>query len=716
MMRSKRKLLWQVLLRVLPVAATVLIAVWYGASTLLDIQVRQGLLEKFKREAQFGAETIGSRLDTVQAALHAFAENDLVLNGLVDVEDRESYIPVYFRSLKMPGATNAQISMTDYRGRIIAANKPKATLDDLTWLEPVMRGEEYIDIASDALAMAVPILYQGNPEGAIVLQFGREGVADRLSFASPTGIYSVIKDDTVLHTSNPAFSRASIGKDGDFDGKWISQRHPVPGYPGLTVVVGQHTALAFQTNRDVNEVMLAMIALALLVLGGGIAFTAYLATNPLSRFRDKIHAIASASDLDHQVEEAGSAEFNDLAFEFNTMLNRLRQTVVSNERLAEENNIRRATEIALRDSEQRHITIIQGLPQPIYICRSGDMVFANTAFRELFGERSAGEVFAEAEFTPDNGAQTDASGSDTFPMIPPENSILRAEFKYDKFDGDEPRWFENITRTIHWDGQAAIEGILIEITERKRIEKIKDEFVSVVSHELRTPLTAMIGALALASNGGMGEIPEKAGNMVKLARKNAERLVELVNDILDLDKIATGRMTINFERLSLIEIAKENLSEVMYFASRPEVTFVLETDIDSAWIKADRQRLGQILINLLSNAAKFSPSGSTVVLRITRQAQAARIAVIDNGPGIAPAMHEKIFTKFFQIDGSDARAVQGTGLGLSISQALAERHASRIFIESDLGRGANFYFDLPLLDSGASTGGDRVPPPIADVA
>lgn len=716
MMRPKRKLLWQVLLRVLPVATAILIAVWYGASTLLDEKVRQDIVEDLQREAQFGAETIGSRLEAARSTLEAISSNDLVLNGLVDVEDRVSYIPVYFRSLKMPGSAESLVAMTDYRGRLIAANKADAVIADTRWIGPVMKGEDYIHFDVDTLTMALPIIFQGNPEGAVVLQYTHEGVADRLSFASPSGAYAVIQGDSVLHTSNAAFGHASIHANDSPSNEWIFERYPVPGYPDLEVLVGMQTAVAFVTIFEVEEIMLVMIALALLVLVGGIVFTAYLATQPLSRFRSKIHAIADACDLDYQVQETGSAEFQDLALEFNTMLNRLRTTVVSHDRLAEENKIRRTTEIALRDSERRHISIIQGLPQPIYIYRDGEMVFANTAYRELFGDRSAAEVFAAADFGTDAPPNCNLPQSDGRASLP-EADLYRNEFRYDSGNGDEPRWFENITRTIHWDGHAAIEGILVEISERKRIEKIKDEFVSVVSHELRTPLTAMIGALGLASSGDMGELPEKAGSMVKLACRNAERLDGLVNDILDLDKIAAGRMTVHFENVELIALVNEILSESKSYAEQPEISFVLETGIDSVQVCADRQRLSQILINLLSNASKFSPASGVVTLRINKQAQAARIEVIDKGPGIASAMHEKIFAKFFQIDGSDSRSIQGTGLGLSISQALAERHDSKIHIDSELGRGANFYFDLPLLNPDAACNerkADLIP--VADVA
>lgn len=707
MRRSKSKLLTQVLLRVLPIAATILVAVWYGASSLLSEKVREELAEGLTREAQFGAETISSKLETVHSIMAAIASNDLVLNGLVDVEDRASYIPVYFRSLKMPGAAEALIAMTDYRGRIIASNTPGATIADMTWLAPVMRGEDYFDIRNDRLIMAVPIIYQGYPEGAIFLEYSNRGVADRLSIASVSGIYSVIKNKTVLHASSQPFGLASVD---DTAGKWISARSHVPDHPELTVVVGQKAELALRTIGEIDDMMLELIAAALMVLGGGIVFAAYLATKPLSRFRDEIHEIAGASDLDYKVEGSGSAEFQDLALEFNTMLNRLRTTVVSNDRLAEENKIRRATETALRDSERRHITIVQGLPQPIYIYRDGEMVFANTAFQELFGDRTAVEVLTAVGFTPDEQSPAGSEQSEDDAAVLTNDSgkgIQRNEFRYDGSENSEPRWFENITRTIHWDGRAAIEGIFVEITERKRVEKVKDEFVSVVSHELRTPLTAMIGALGLASSGGMGELPEKAGGMVKLARRNAERLVGLVNDILDLDKIAAGEMTIHLEEMELISFVRETIAEIESYGEQKSVSFVVETEVDQIQVNGDRQRLGQILMNLLSNAEKFSPLQGRVTLRILALPEATRIEVSDNGPGIAVAMHEKIFNKFFQVDGSDTRAIQGTGLGLSISQALAERHGSTIAVRSELGNGATFYFDLPLLKTASPAGGQN---------
>lgn len=236
-----------------------------------------------------------------------------------------------------------------------------------------------------------------------------------------------------------------------------------------------------------------------------------------------------------------------------------------------------------------------------------------------------------------------------------------------------------------------------DVTERERNMELKSEFVSIVSHELRTPLTSLVGALGLISQGCVGNLPQEAQPLIAIAHNNAERLAALVNDILDVQKIEAGRLDFHFEPLEIVAITRQAICETEPYGAEYGVHFRIEEDVGQAWVSADPLRLMQVLTNLISNAAKFSPRNAVVVIRLHRIDGRICLSVCDCGQGIAPNMHQKIFGKFAQVDSSDTRANKGTGLGLSISKSIIENHGSDISVESEPGAGATFSFDLPEL-------------------
>ena len=239
-------------------------------------------------------------------------------------------------------------------------------------------------------------------------------------------------------------------------------------------------------------------------------------------------------------------------------------------------------------------------------------------------------------------------------------------------------------------------AIVRDITERKRIERMKNEFVSTVSHELRTPLTSIAGALGLVQGGVLGELSPQARQMIEIAHKNSERLGNLINDLLDMEKLMAGKMAFDLQVQPLMPLVEQALADNRPYAEARGVHFELGRRADEACVRADTLRLQQVLANLLSNAVKFSPAGCTVDVRVQADGERVRVAVEDCGPGIPETFRARIFEKFSQADASDARQKGGTGLGLAISRELVERMGGRIGFESVEGAGATFYFDLPL--------------------
>lgn len=244
------------------------------------------------------------------------------------------------------------------------------------------------------------------------------------------------------------------------------------------------------------------------------------------------------------------------------------------------------------------------------------------------------------------------------------------------------------------DGRHVV-AVVRDITERRRVEEMKDAFVSTVSHELRTPLTSIAGSLGLLSGGAAGPLPERAQKLVGIAHANSQRLVRLINDILDVEKLEAGKLVLQLASVDLREIAARSIEGVRGYADGLDVALTL-ADGESVPVRGDEDRLIQVVTNLLSNAAKFSPRGGEVKVVVDPETRIARLSVIDQGPGIPEAFRSRIFQKFAQADSTDTRAKGGTGLGLAIAREIAERHGGRLWFESAEGEGAAFHLDLPL--------------------
>jgi PAS domain S-box-containing protein len=237
---------------------------------------------------------------------------------------------------------------------------------------------------------------------------------------------------------------------------------------------------------------------------------------------------------------------------------------------------------------------------------------------------------------------------------------------------------------------------LRDVTERKQVERAKQEFVSTVSHELRTPLTAIAGSLGILETGALGALSERAARMVYIARASSERLVALINDLLDIEKIGSGQVEFASDPVDLGDVATRAVRDLTGYASDRSITLERLADAGPAPLRGDFDRLVQVATNLISNAVKFSPENSVVSVGVRVLASTAVLSVTDRGAGVPEEFRSRIFTKFAQADSSDTRARGGTGLGLAISREIAERHGGTVDFEDASGGGSTFRLELPL--------------------
>jgi PAS domain S-box-containing protein len=246
-----------------------------------------------------------------------------------------------------------------------------------------------------------------------------------------------------------------------------------------------------------------------------------------------------------------------------------------------------------------------------------------------------------------------------------------------------------------------------DITQRRQMDRMKSEFISTVSHELRTPLTSIRGALGLIVSGALGPLTKQVESMLRIAHTNGERLVRIINDILDIEKIESGRLELSMRRVLLAPFLKQALEANEPYGAKFNVCFVLQPVAEGAEVLADHDRLMQIMANLMSNAAKFSPVGGQVLVRTVESDAHVRIEVEDRGTGIPEEFRPRIFEKFAQADASSSRRVEGTGLGLSITRQLVGGMGGSIGFTTEIGQGTTFYFELRRPTGGA---------PLADLA
>lgn len=259
------------------------------------------------------------------------------------------------------------------------------------------------------------------------------------------------------------------------------------------------------------------------------------------------------------------------------------------------------------------------------------------------------------------------------------------------------RWVHELARMVPVSDnpEKILIGSVQDVTERMQLQQLKNEFISTVSHELRTPLTSIKGALGLLSSGTLGSVPETMEKLLQVAQSNSERLSQLIDDLLDIEKLVAGKMPFAFCAVNVRAELEQVVRNLQPYANQYRVQLQLDEIPATLHINADKLRLQQVLTNLLSNAIKFSDKNSTVTLKASRLSDYGRIEIHDTGIGIAPEFQPRIFERFAQADGSSSRQSGGTGLGLAICKELVEQMGGSIGFDSVVNRGSVFYFSLP---------------------
>jgi len=483
-------------------------------------------------------------------------------------------------------------------------------------------------------------------------------------------------------------------------------------YPGLgwTVLVRQAVSDAYAPALSLRERALwSGIALAVLVSVAGVLMARYI-TRPLGQLVRDAGRIRRGDSIELDSADSTYLEVERLSDTLNVLVSDLVRGRAELQGLnatlearveARTAELERAL-VAVQASEQRVGAIIEVAQDAFLgVDLRGLVTDWNSAAERMFGwKRSEVLGWPMPELiVPPRFRQSTVRAIEQFRAT--GHSVLlerRAERIVINRQGDE--FPIEMTAALAGGGDGVFFAVFLrDISGRKKVERMKSEFVSTVSHELRTPLTSIRASLSMLAEGMAGELAPDVAQLVNLANDSSERLVRMVNDVLDLQKIEAGGMQFERHPQQLLPVAEHALDAMQGYAAQHGVRLQLECDAPARALAAaiDRDRLVQVLTNLLSNAVKFSPRDGMVTLALAEYGEWARLSVRDQGAGIPAEFQARVFQRFAQADGADTRQKGGTGLGLSITKSLVEEHGGRIGFETAAGKGTTFIVDLPLV-------------------
>ncbi|MFK3737714.1 sensor histidine kinase [Massilia sp. TN1-12] len=486
----------------------------------------------------------------------------------------------------------------------------------------------------------------------------------------------------------------------------LSRSKGYDDYPGLgwTVLVRQKVSTAFVPIDLLRQYALASgIGLALLFSVAG-AVVARMITRPLKRLARSARTLQEGSAKASVIEggASGYEEVRELADSLNHLVQDLIRRSAELEllnatlerRVGERTNELAAALAQVQANEQRIHTIIDTAQDAfIGVDLDGRIVDWNTQARAMFGWSRGEAIGKPVALTVPERYRFSVEKSLARFAETGELGLLGQRVERIVSDRNGNEIPVELTLGLVASGTRPFFSIFLhDISLRKKVERMKDEFIATASHELRTPLTSMRVSLSLLAQGTVATLEPEVQELVDIAHRHCERLVRLVNDMLDVQKIEAGGLKLDKRREAVLPLVQEAVAAMRGFGQERHIALECECPGGCAELETelDRDRLLQVLTNLLSNAIKFSPTDSRVVVRIERLPEILRISVIDHGSGIPDTFRERIFQRFAQ-----AGSAGGSGLGLSICKGIVEEHGGSLWFTSVEGKGTSFHVDLP---------------------
>jgi signal transduction histidine kinase len=684
-------LIFKVLLPILPVAVLILVGVTYASSHFARQTVLEQVGTRLKRDALQARVSVGRQIQTVVQAAEALASNDLVINGIVDFEGRAQYLETFFQSLRIPGQPGARITLTDYRGRVLAQNRRRTLIDyrDNPGVRAAMRGVTDRHLDSDGIRISAPVMYFDNPEGVVIIEYDAAQTARLMLPASEADLTVIIgAGDVVLSSSDPdAVPLHQSFKPLD-DATWIHVRYPVPAFIGLSVLEANETKSALKPISELTQSMIGMGLLGLCALVGSVFLTAYRATQPLTRMTSSIQEIGARQDLSRRVDLADTAELHHLGNSFNLMLEQLCHTTTSRDYVdGVLNSLSDAVLVVDREG------IILDTNQAA-IARLGECI-GKPIGRYL--DASPGQRTDMNRLAPDAGP-TAAAWSDT--VRESTDLLVTVTALQENLDTEADRIYlvadvghlKEIERDLNRKTQ-----------ELTRSNAELERFASIASHDLQEPLRKIRAFGERLQARSADHLPPRDQNYLNRMLEAAGRMQHLIEDLLNFSRVAHSMRA--FESVDLDQVARDVVSDL---ESRITETGGAVDIGPLGNIEADPTQMRQLLQNLIGNALKFHREdvAPRVVVRateirghqprpsnVTAPGSLCVLTVQDNGIGFQEKYLHKIFEVFQRLHGRGD--YEGTGIGLAICRRIAEHHGGSIDASSVEGQGTCFTIVLP---------------------
>lgn len=682
------RLLTHVLLHVLPATILVLLGISMAESYLMRQTVEEEVHQRLRQQATQVATAISVKVQALVDAAAGVAANDLVVNGLIDFEERLNYIPVYFQRLRLPGPSDTLVSLTDYRGRTLASNAPSRSYESEPWIETVMAGSRLNRFDRNGMILAFPVEISGRPEGIVVVELDPDALSRLLSVPVLVGAMAVTSSDgAVLFSSDQAFipdRDVARSGAGEFGSQWVAEEAHVPFAPELRFVAGELRTEAFGPVTHINHLTVLAVVLSILAVTLGIGTTAWLTAKPIARFAEDIEQINGVRGLSHRARPSGFAELHSLALTFNSMLERLEKTTTSRDYVDSIlNSISEMLLVTGRNGEirrcNRALVRTMGCPQEALIDRPIEAILCDP--QDGLRRLARGEVMSiEAEL------MTDAGGT------------LPVQVSASRMMGDGDRREDRIF-------------VLMDITERRQSERLLErrarelarsnaeleQFASVASHDLQEPLRKVQAFSDRLRSKYENELDDQGRDYLARIAAATGRMQTLIVDLLAFSQVGRGEQ--NRASVDLGEVVKSVVSDLEMRIQETDATVDAH---DLPTVQADTLQMRQLFQNLIGNGLKYRRDGVPPLIRIAATRSADRgtcsIEIVDNGIGFEQDHAERIFGIFQRLHGRSA--YEGTGVGLAICRKICERHGGSIAARGRPGGGATFTVILP--------GGDAV--------
>lgn len=671
------RLLPSVLIRILPMAIIVLVIIGYVADQIINKTILDTHQSRLEQIADQSSTAVALRLQSIIDTASILAANDLVINSIIDVEDRDRYIPTLFRSITVLGSTSVSVSLTDYRGRQIASNADGRDYRDASWVDQVMDGKRLISIRPDGMLIAVPISISNLPEGIIAIEFDESELKDALNLPVQADAYSVetITGD-VIFSSNTDFSELTItNHQHTLAADWIAAEADIEGFVNLRLFAGDTIAGVLEpVQSQIFFLTLAFIA-SLIAVTFGIIATALMTLRPLTRFMKGVSQVGSSTDLKFRMEPAKIDEFQKLTTNFNVMLSNLEATTSSRDYV--DSILNSMNEFMLVTSPEGFIESGNLAISRFLLCNISDLTgrnateFISSEWQELVNLAESNNLSIESTLTNSTGRK--------IPVLISASHLNASQV--------DPEKFIVVLKDITEQTEAR-KLLDKHVDELSRSNSDLEQFAYVASHDLKAPLRSIDNLAQWIEEDSADQMSDESRKDMSLLRGRVKRLDTLLAGLLQYAKTGKGKTEVTqCDTQILVQdvvdlLGATSLFEIIISDSLPEIV-------------TNRVPLEQVFQNLINNAIKHHDRDSGKIEISSRDlGEFVQFSIKDDGPGISKEYHEKVFQMFQTLKRRDE--LDSNGLGLAVVRKLVVAHGGKIDVVSTENLpGVTFRFTWP---------------------